>query len=129
MPKITGIGGVFLNISGDTQKLLNWYHDILGLATTEYGINFLSPNKFTLITFDNKEPGKSTLNFTVDDLDALLEALVTKNVKIVQEIKVYDYGKFAQIEDILGNIVELWEPFDEHYVKMVEKEIGDFTIK
>lgn len=129
MPKITGIGGVFLNISGDTHQLFNWYHEILGLDITEYGINFLSPNKFTLITFDNKDPGKSILNFTVDNLDVFLESLINKNVKIVQDIKVYDFGKFAQIEDILGNVVELWEPFDENYVKMVEKEINDFTEK
>lgn len=30
MSKITGIGGVFLNVVGDTKKLLDWYHDILG---------------------------------------------------------------------------------------------------
>lgn len=127
MSKITGIGGVFLNINGDAKKLLNWYHEVLGLDITEYGINFLTPNKFTLITFDNKELGKTVLNFTVDNLDDFLESLREKNVKGVHEIRVYEYGKFAQIEDILGNIIELWEPFDDNYIKMVEKEIDDFS--
>ena len=127
MPKITGIGGVFLNISGDVKRLLYWYHEILGLDITDYGINFLKPNKFTLITFDNKEQGRTILNFTVDNLDDFMASLKKKNVKVIQEIKVFEYGKFAQIEDILGNIIELWEPFDENYVKMVEKEISDFN--
>lgn len=127
MSKITGIGGVFLKVSGDTKKLLNWYHEILGLDITEYGINFLGPNKFTLITFDNKESSKTVLNFTVDNLDNFLEKLKNNNVKIIQEIKVYEYGKFAQIEDVIGNTIELWEPFDNNYVKMVEKEIDDFS--
>ena len=127
MSKITGIGGVFLKVSGDTKNLLNWYHEILGLDITEYGINFLGPNKFTLITFDNKESSKTVLNFTVDNLDNFLEKLKNNNVKIIQEIKVYEYGKFAQIEDVIGNTIELWEPFDNNYVKMVEKEIDDFS--
>ncbi|QVK16753.1 VOC family protein [Mycoplasmatota bacterium] len=127
MSKITGIGGVFLNISGDTKKLLKWYNDVLGLNITEYGINFLAPNKLTLITFDNKEHGNSFLNFTVDNLDHYMETLKAKGVKIIQEISVFEYGKFAQIEDILGNRVELWEPFEEEYIKMVEKEITDFN--
>lgn len=127
MSKITGIGGVFLNISGDAMKLLNWYHKVLGLDITEYGVNFLMPNKFTLITFDNKESGRTVLNFTVDNLDDFLGSLKEKEVKIVHEIQVYAYGKFAQIEDILGNIVELWEPFDDYYIKMVQQEINDHS--
>ncbi len=123
MSKITGIGGVFLNVVGDTKKLLDWYHDILGLDITEFGINFLVPNKFTLITFDNEEPAKFVLNFTVDNLDNFIATLKSKGVKILQEIEVYEYGKFARIEDILGNKVELWEPVDEAYIKMVENEI------
>ena len=123
MSKITGIGGVFLNVVGDTKKLLDWYHDILGLDITEFGINFLVPNKFTLINFDNEEPAKFVLNFTVDNLDDFIATLKSKGVKILQEIEVYEYGKFARIEDILGNKVELWEPVDEAYIKMVETEI------
>lgn len=123
MSKITGIGGVFLNVVGDTKKLLDWYHEVLGLDITEFGINFLVPNIFTLITFDNEEPAKFVLNFTVDNLDDFIATLKSKDVKILQEIEVYEYGKFARIEDVLGNIVELWEPVEEAYIKMVETEI------
>ena len=127
MSRITGVGGIFLNISGDTQKLLNWYHEVLGLDITDYGINFLTPNKFTLITFDHKKEGKFILNFTVDHLEHFLASLKDKDVKIVDEVKIYEYGKFAQIEDILGNVIELWEPMDQNYKTMVEKEIEDFN--
>lgn len=37
MSKITGIGGVFLNVVGDTKKLLYWYQDVLGLDIAELG--------------------------------------------------------------------------------------------
>ncbi|QVK20797.1 VOC family protein [Mycoplasmatota bacterium] len=126
MARITGIGGVFLNIT-DSNKLLRWYKDILNLDITEHGINFLEPNKLTLLTFNNKN--KTILNFTVDNLELFLEELRSKDVKIVKEISTFKYGKFIQIEDILGNVIELWEPFEEEYKKMVKKEIADFKKK
>ncbi|XMB67111.1 VOC family protein [Mycoplasmatota bacterium zrk1] len=126
MAKITGIGGVFLNIT-DSNKLLRWYKDILDLDITEHGINFLEPNKLTLLTFNNKN--KTILNFTVDNLELFLEELRSKDVKIIKEISTFKFGKFVQIEDILGNVIELWEPFEEEYKKMVKKEIADFKKK
>ena len=127
MGKITGLGGVFLELSGDTKKLMDWYRDVLGVDTTEYGINFLEPNKFTIISFNDCDGAEKTvLNFTVDDLGEFMESLKKKNVKVLQDIETYDYGKFARIEDVLGGIIELWEPFDEEYIKMVEKEIKEY---
>ena len=38
MAYITGIGGVFFNIKGDSNVLLEWYRHNLGLNVTEYGI-------------------------------------------------------------------------------------------
>ncbi len=125
MSKITGLGGVFLHIGEDAGRLLQWYRDVLELGVTEYGINFLAPNKFTLITFDSKTAGQAVLNFTVDDLDCFLEKLTCKGVKVIQNTKVYEFGKFARIEDPYGNAVELWEPFDENYIQMVQKEITE----
>jgi hypothetical protein len=34
----------------------------------------------------------------------------------------YSYGKFAQIMDIEGNQIELWEPIPEEYEKIVKEE-------
>lgn len=128
MAKVTGLGGVFLKSTGDHKKLLDWYRDILGLDVSEYGINFLYPNQFTLITFDDRESAKTTLNFTVDHLEDFMETMVNKSVKVIQEIKTYEYGKFAQIEDVLGNVVELWEPYEEVYKEMVRKEVEDASV-
>lgn len=127
MAKITGLGGAFLKVTGDAKKLLEWYGDVLGLDISDYGINFLVPNRFTLITFDDSESAKTTLNFTVDDLETFMLTVTDKGVKVIQEIKTYDYGKFAQIEDVLGNVVELWEPYDDAYREMVTKEIESMS--
>ena len=125
MAKITGIGGIFIKIQNEIQPLLRWYHEVLGLDITEYGLNFLTPNELTLITFD-KADGETTLNFTVDNLEVFMEALRAKDVIIHQEIKDYDYGKFAQIKDPYGTTVELWETKKENYIKMVTKEMADY---
>jgi predicted enzyme related to lactoylglutathione lyase len=51
------------------------------------------------------------LNFRVDDLDSLLEQLKADRVKIVKEVEEYEgMGRFASIEDLEGNRIELWEP-------------------
>lgn len=123
MAKITGLGGVFLKTSGDSKVLLEWYKEVLGLDVSEYGINFLAPNVFTLITFNSDEHAKTVLNFTVDHLDEMMVQLLQKKVKILKQIETVDFGKFAQIEDVLGNTVELWEPFEDVYIEMVNKEV------
>lgn len=126
MAKITGIGGVFLNVSHEVKKLLIWYNEILGLETTEYGINFLQPNELTLITFTQGE-GNAALNFTVDHIEEFLNELKSKGVHIEQDVIDYDYGKFAQIRDPFNNLIELWEPKHENYKKMVKGEIQEFN--
>lgn len=125
MSKITGIGGVFFNLDTDTKKLLEWYRDVLELDISEYGVNLLKPNLFTLLTFDREE-NDAILNFTVDDIEDFSDKLKKKNVVIHKDIDAYKYGKFLQIKDIADNIIELWEPKKEEYKKMVEEEIEDY---
>jgi predicted enzyme related to lactoylglutathione lyase len=122
MAKVTGIGGVFLKHREGKQRLIKWYEEKLNITVSEYGLSFLEPNVFTLITFDRKRNNEAILNFTVDNLDELMEELKAKDVTIVSEVKEYSYGKFSHIKDILGNVVELWEPYPEEYLKMVEDE-------
>jgi predicted enzyme related to lactoylglutathione lyase len=50
------------------------------------------------------------LNYRVDDLDALLEALRPRVSEIDPKREDYDYGRFAWITDPKGNKIELWEP-------------------
>ena len=37
----------------------------------------------------------------------------------MDEIVVEEYGSFAHIEDLTGQLVELWEPRDERYAKII----------
>lgn len=50
------------------------------------------------------------INYQVEDLDAVLEALRTERVTIDPKREDYDYGRFAWIMDPEGNRIELWEP-------------------
>ncbi len=126
MARITGIGGIFLHLDYDAKGLLDWYHTVLNLDVSAYGINFLMPNQFTLITFDNKNVGSINLNFTVDDLECFIMEMRHKDIPIFQEITALAGGKFAQIKDPAGNLIELWEPNEEEYVHMVQQEIAEY---
>ncbi len=127
MAKINGIGGIFLNLEGDTDKLLKWYRDVLNVKVSEYGVNYIVGNQLTLLTFKRKSARSAIINFTVDNLEEMLDQLKSKGVKVVQEIEKYPYGDFAQIEDILGNVIELWKPNEKEYRAMIEEEIKDFS--
>jgi len=50
------------------------------------------------------------INYRVANLEALIEALRSEGVTIVDEIEAYDYGKFVHILDLEGNKIQLWEP-------------------
>jgi predicted enzyme related to lactoylglutathione lyase len=50
------------------------------------------------------------INYTVADLESLVEQLRKEGVTILDEIETYDFGKFIHILDIEENKVELWEP-------------------
>ena len=59
---------------------------------------------------------------TAVPLEKLLTVLEEEGVEIVGEIEEYEYGKFGWIMDPNGQKVELWEPNDEVYEKMVDDE-------
>lgn len=135
MKKVKGIGGIFFKCK-DPKKVKEWYNKHLGMKTDEYGTNFVSrddddPSVKTFLQWspfsDNTDyfsPGKKDfmINYRVDDLEALMKELKAGGVKIIHKIKEYPYGKFAQIMDIEGNQIELWEPSPEEYEKIVEEE-------
>lgn len=123
MAKINGLGAVFIKQESKSEALVKWYGEVLELDVSEYGINFLEPNIFTLITFSDSNVSNTKLNFTVDNLEEYMKKLSLKNVGVVSEIKEYPYGKFSSIKDVTGNVVELWEPNYDEYLKMVKNEI------
>jgi len=132
MKKVTGIGGIFFKCK-DPKKLKEWYAKNLGLNTDKYGTVFewrtaadstkkgytqWSPFKETTKYF---EPSTKDfmINYRVDNLKALVQQLKADSVTVLDTIETYDYGKFVHILDIEGNKIELWEPFDTEYSKIL----------
>jgi len=50
------------------------------------------------------------VNYTVDDMDAIVARLKAKGVEILKRDDSDDYGRFTWVLDPEGNKVELWEP-------------------
>jgi predicted enzyme related to lactoylglutathione lyase len=50
------------------------------------------------------------INYVVQNMDALLIQLESQGVMQVKPMEDHEYGKFAWINDINGNRIELWEP-------------------
>lgn len=123
MKRVTGIGGVFFKCRDkDAQK--KWYASHLGIPETEYGHSFRwreeecaseigytawSPFPDTTEYFQPSDKDLM-INYRVDDLVSLLQALKEEGVQIIGEMAVEENGKFAWILDPEGNKIELWEP-------------------
>jgi len=122
MERVTGIGGIFFK-SDDPKKLYEWYEKYLGIKVDpQYGKMFEWQQKdgkpagtaWSIFPRDTKyfDPSRAgfMVNYRVDDLDALLEALRAEGVWIDPKREDADYGRFAWITDPDGNRIELWEP-------------------
>lgn len=129
--KVTGIGGIFFKCQ-EPQKMKEWYSEHLGLVTNEYGSLF-EFRKSTRPTekgylqwspFDEDteyfEPSDKEfmINYRVEDLEALVVELRKNNVPILDDIEVFEYGKFVHILDPENNKIELWEPVDTVFTSM-----------
>ncbi|NBC66354.1 MAG: VOC family protein [Bacteroidetes bacterium] len=133
MAKVTGLGGIFFK-SKIPEKIRDWYSEKLGLNTDKHGTNFewrksQNPEQkgFTVCgpfsdTTEYFKPSEKEymINLRVDDLREMLNQLKGRGVEIIGEIDEYEYGLFAHIMDPEGTKIELWEPFDEKYDKIVE---------
>jgi predicted enzyme related to lactoylglutathione lyase len=131
-PRVTGIGGIFFKTE-DPTKTKEWYKANLGFNTDQWGTNFewfqgAQPERkgftqwspFSSDTSYFQPSGKDfMINYRVVHLERLLEELKANGVTVVGEIETYEYGKFAHILDLDGNKIELWEPNDEEYEKLV----------
>lgn len=127
MKKVTGLGGVFFKCN-DPQAMNDWYAKNLGMTTGDYGTTFEwrqadDPSKkgsTAWCTFPhdtdyfNPSAKPFMINYRVDNLVALVDELTKANVTIVDQIAVYDYGKFVHVLDPEGNVIELWEPSDDN---------------
>jgi len=125
MKRVTGIGGIFFSAK-DPKALCRWYKTHLGIdvhedygyaaftwtdadgnpttGTTVWSVSAASDNRFA--------PSKSTfmVNYRVEDLAALLQALRDEGCDVLEKTDDSEYGKFGWVMDLEGNKVELWQP-------------------
>ncbi|QMS85900.1 VOC family protein [Candidatus Xianfuyuplasma coldseepsis] len=130
MGKVTGVGGVFLGLKGNDQEIRDWYEQYLGMNMSPYGTSFIDGDQLTLVSFTrSNQEGVPYINFRVDSIDEVLSIVQNQGCKITSEVAEYNYGKFAQFQDPFGNYIELWEPYEEEYRKMVQQEIFEYRQK
>jgi len=134
MKRVTGIGGIFFK-TRDPEGTKRWYERHLGInLDPTYGTSFEwrhvddpETKGFTAwspfpadTTYFEPSRKEFMVNYRVADLERLIAVLREEGVEVVGEIHTFEYGKFAHVLDPEGNKVELWEPVDEAYDKMVE---------
>jgi predicted enzyme related to lactoylglutathione lyase len=132
MKKVTGIGGVFFKCK-DPEKVKEWYSKHLGLNIDQYGTSFEwrqgdDPTKYGVTQWSafsdstkyfDPSVKEFMINYIVQNLEILVTELKKDGVTILDSIEYYDYGKFVHILDNEGNKIELWEPVDAEYDKIV----------
>ena len=118
---ITGIGGIFFKAK-NPKTLAAWYRDVLGMPVGAWGgaaLRYDAPqhppamawNAFpTSTTYFAPSTSGWMIDYSVDDMDALLARLKAKGVTIIKRDDNDPNGRFAWILDPEGNKVELWEP-------------------
>ncbi len=118
----------------DPNKMKEWYKNHLGFDTDQYGTTFewRQSEEVTQKGFTQWSPFAETteyfapstkdfmINYRVENLELLVEQLKEEGIIIVDQIEVFEYGKFVHIIDLEGNKIELWEPKDDEYDKIVE---------
>ncbi|HZH87927.1 MAG TPA: bleomycin resistance protein [Chitinophagaceae bacterium] len=60
------------------------------------------------------------INYRVIHIEDLLKSLKANGVTILNEVQSFEYGKFVHILDNEGNKIELWEPNDIEYEKIIQ---------
>jgi predicted enzyme related to lactoylglutathione lyase len=131
MKRVTGIGGIFFKCK-DPEAVKEWYSKHLGIESDKYGAVFkwqqeegASPgytvwNPFKQTTgYFNPSDKDFMINYRVENLKQLIQTLKDEGVRVIGEIEEFDYGKFGWIMDPEGNKIELWEPVDEEFGKIL----------
>lgn len=136
MKRVIGIGGIFFR-SEDPESLAAWYRERLGIPVNEDGYCDFAwrlaedPERFgrtvwSLFPADTDYFGPGDVpfmvNYRVDDLETLLDALREEGVEIADDVESHDFGRFGWITDPEGRRIELWEPGDD---SVLEEEPRD----
>jgi predicted enzyme related to lactoylglutathione lyase len=124
MQRVTGIGGIFFHAQ-DPVALRAWYREHLGIDVQEWGGTAFrwtdaagNPTAGTTVWSiapaggDQFAPSTAPfmINYRVEDLAALLEALRAEGCHVLDQTDDSEYGKFGWVIDPEGNKVELWQP-------------------
>lgn len=131
--KVTGIGGIFFKTK-NPEAIKTWYSKNLGLSTDKYGALFEfrqseNPDKKGYLQwspFDEDteyfKPSEKDfmVNFRVENLEELVDELKLAGATILDDIEIFDYGKFVHVLDPENNKIELWEPVDEVFTHEYE---------
>lgn len=126
MKRVTGLGGFFLKCK-NTEEMYQWYEKHLGVTRAYGTVSFEwrdvdEPEKtgstaWALFPEDTQyfDPSRSPfmMNFRVENLEQLLQALRAEGVQVHDKVESYEFGKFGWIMDPEGNRIELWEPTAE----------------
>ena len=116
MAMATGLGGAFLR-ADDPKALYAWYEKHLGIKAGGGGFVLEAKEGQSIAVaffprgsgyFPQSQP--AMLNFLVDDLDGLLDAMTAAGVAVDAKRESHEYGRFGWFVDPEGNRVELWEP-------------------
>ena len=122
--RVIGLGGIFFKAK-DPQSMYQWYEKHLGIQVHP-GAGGMFPWRraedpaqetvtvWSIFPHHSKKFDPSTasfmINYQVEDLHGLLQALRAEGVTIDPKVEDHEYGKFAWIMDPEGNRIELWEP-------------------
>jgi predicted enzyme related to lactoylglutathione lyase len=124
MQRVTGIGGIFFHAQ-DPVALRAWYREHLGIDVQEWGGTAFrwtdaagNPTAGTTVWSIAPAGGAQfapstepfMINYRVEDLAALLEALRAEGCHVLDQTDDSEYGKFGWVIDPEGNKVELWQP-------------------
>ena len=124
MKRVTGIGGIFFKAK-DAPALQAWYKEHLGIDVQDWGGAAFDwtdaegkpiggTTAWSIGPEDSEQyaPGKASfmVNYRVEDLHALVEALKAEGCNVLDKVDESDFGKFAWVLDPEGNKVELWQP-------------------
>lgn len=119
MERVTGIGGVFFR-ARDPDRLAEWYEAHLGVdpAPSSYDVSSwwqqAGATVFAPMPADSLHFGRPTqswsINFRVDDLDAMVGQLHGAGLPVEVDPEVYPNGRFATLHDPEGNPIQLWQP-------------------
>jgi glyoxylase I family protein len=121
--KVTGIGGLFFR-SREPKVLAAWYRDHLGISLVptkegeetwqqEAGPTAFSPFPETTDYFGDRSK-VWMINFRVRNLEAMAAQLTAAGITVEMGPEDYPFGRFARLNDLEGNPIELWEHKEEN---------------